>query len=107
MPTVIHLSQLSVLISPEEPKQFNDNELQALFDENAAQTFKEHSGILAVDESTLFTHLHAVGKTQEEGKRLPYKLTENAIPNCFKQKSNRFLWRITTGNKKWIYYVNT
>lgn len=99
---------------PGGPKKFKDNELQDLLDGNPAQTLKELSDSLAVDESTVSRRLHAMGKIQKEGKWLPHELTENAISSRFniavsllaRQKKKSFLWRIVTGDEKWIYYDN-
>lgn len=58
--------------------------------------------------------LHAMGKIQKEGKWLPHDLSGSAITNRLNiafsllasQKKKSFLWRIVTGDEKWIYYDN-
>ncbi|VVC42845.1 Transposase, type 1 [Cinara cedri] len=65
------------------PKKFEDGELQALLDENSAQTLKELSNNLEVYESTVSRRLYPMGKIQKEGKWLPHELFENAISNRF------------------------
>ena len=96
------------------PKKFEDNELLALLDENPCQTLNELARELGVAESSVSSRLHALGKIRKEGKWLPHELTENAIANryniCFsllaRQRKKSFLWRIVTGDEKWIYYDN-
>jgi len=63
-----------------QPKKFEDIELQALLDENSAQTLQELSA-LNVTPIAVFKRLHAMGKFQKEGKWVPHELTENAIAN--------------------------
>lgn len=52
-------------------KKFEDNEL-------ICSIFQELSNKLAVDESIVSRHLHAMGKVQTVGKWVPHELTENA-----------------------------
>lgn len=56
---------------PGQMKKFEDAQLQALLDENPAQTLKELAQQLEVDTSTISRRLHAMGKIQKEGKWLP------------------------------------
>jgi transposase len=51
-----------------QPKKFENAELQALLDENSAQTLEELAKALKVDKSTVSDRLHAMGKIQKEGK---------------------------------------
>jgi len=62
-------------------KKFEDTELQALLDENSAQTLQELSAALNVTPMAVSKRLHAMGKIQKEGKWVPHELTENAIAN--------------------------
>lgn len=97
-----------------QPKKFQDDQLEALLNENTAQTLKELAEQLNVDESTVSRRLHAMGKIQKEGRWVPHKLSESAIANRFniavsllaKQKKKSFLYRIVTGDEKWIFYDN-
>jgi len=57
--------------------------------------------------------LHAMEKIQKEGKWVPHELIENAIANrlnisisLLARQKKSFLWRIVTGNEKWIYFDN-
>lgn len=71
-----------------QPKKFEDTELQALLDENLAQTLQELSAALNVTPMAVSKCLHvcrcnvnAMEKIQKEGKWVPHELTENAIAN--------------------------
>ena len=95
------------------PKKFEDSELQALLDEDSTQTLKRLAKALGVDQVTITRRLHAIGKSQKEGKWVLYELKERhwKAKNYlwifvwhFKRKS--FLLRIVTGDKKWIYFDN-
>lgn len=99
---------------PGAEKKFEDEQLESLLNENPAQTLKELAEILDVNESTVSRRLHAMGKIQKEGKWLPHELSETAISNRFniafsllaRQEKKSFLWRIVTGDEKWVYYDN-
>lgn len=99
---------------PGQPKKFEDNDLQALLDENSAQTLKELADELDVTEMAVSKRLHAMGKIQKEGKWIPHELSPTAMSNRLsiavsllsKQKKKSFLWRIVTGDEKWIHYDN-
>jgi len=51
-----------------QAKMFQDTELQALLDENDAQTQQERAEQLGVALSTIYDHLKAMEKIQKEGK---------------------------------------
>jgi len=87
-----------------QPKKFEDTELQALLNENSAQTLQELSAVLNVTLMAVSKRLHAMGKIQKKGQWVPHELTENAIANRLnisisllaRQKKKSFLWRIVT-----------
>ena len=55
--------------------------MQALLDENSAQTLQELSAALNVTPMPVSKRLHAMEKIQKEGKWVSHELTENAIAN--------------------------
>ena len=91
------------------PKKFQDSELQALLDENDAQTQQQLADQLSVTREAVSIRLKAMGKV---GKWVPHELNERQQENrkttCemllarYKRKS--FLHRIVTGDEKWIYF---
>lgn len=97
-----------------QPKKFQDDELLALLHENSARTLQELGNELGVTEAAVSKRLNAMGKIQKEGRWVPHELSESAIHNRFnitvsllaRQKKKSFLWRIVTGDEKWIYYDN-
>lgn len=97
-----------------QPRKFEDAELQALLDEDSAQTLQELAEELNVDKSTVSDRLHAMGKIQKEGKWVPHELSKLAIQNRLtictsllsRHKKKQFLYQIITGDEKWIYYDN-
>ena len=55
--------------------------MQALLDENPAQSTSEFVRELNVNLTTVIKHLHDMGKIHKEGKWVSYQLSENAIAN--------------------------
>ena len=96
------------------PKKFDDKELQALLDEDDAQTQQQLADSLNVCQATISNRLRQMGKIQKEGKWMPYELTERnkekRKTSCEilieRQKRKAFLHRIITGDEKWIYFDN-
>ena len=87
---------------------FQETELQALLDENDAQTQQELAEQLGVARSTISDRLKAMGKIQKEAKWVPYELNERQQGNRktisemlfarYERKS--FLHRIVTEDEK-------
>lgn len=96
------------------PKKFEDSELQALLDEDDAQTQQQLAEQLDVTREAVSIRLKAMGKIQKMGKWIPHELNERQQEKrkttCeillarYKRKS--FLHRIVTGDEKWIYFEN-
>ena len=93
------------------PKKFEDSELQALLDEDDAQTQQQLADQLNVTREVVSIRLKSMGKM---GKWVPRELNERQQENrkttCemllarYKRKS--FLHRIVTSGEKWIYFEN-
>lgn len=60
-----------------QPKKFEDFELQALLEENSAQTLKQLAESLNVGKSTISDRLHAMGKIHKEGKWVARELPDS------------------------------
>ena len=90
------------------PKKFEDSELQALLDEDDAQTQQQLADQLNVTREAVSIRLKSMGKIQKMGKWVPHELNERQQENrkttCemllarYKRKS--FLHRIVTGDEK-------
>lgn len=96
------------------PKKSEFDDLQALLDENSCQTQEELADQLGITQQAVSIQLHAMGKIQKLGKWLPHELSEAnkkaRIDICHsllvKQQRKSFLWKIVTGDEKWIFYEN-
>ena len=85
-----------------------------LLEEDPRQSTRELANKLQVDQSTVLRRLHAIGKINRVGKWVPHKLTEininQRLNTCIsllaKYKKKDFLWKIVTGDEKWIYFDN-
>ena len=63
------------------PKKFQDNELQALLDEDNAQTQQQLADQLNMTRKTVSIRLKAMGKIQKVGKWVPHELNERQQEN--------------------------
>ena len=64
---------------PGQRLKFEDAELQALLNENSAQTQKELADQLGVMQAAISKQLHAMGKIHKEGRWVPHELTEHNL----------------------------
>jgi len=98
----------------ESPKKFEDSELQALLDEDDAQTQQQFADQLNVIREAVSIRLKSMGKIQKMGKWVPHELNERQQENrkttcemlLARYKRKLFLHRIVTGDEKWIYFEN-
>ncbi|XP_018402624.1 PREDICTED: uncharacterized protein LOC108779663 [Cyphomyrmex costatus] len=63
------------------PKKFEDRELQALLDEDDAQTQQQLADQLNVTQETVSRRLKSMGKIQKVGKWIPHELNERQQEN--------------------------
>uniref|UniRef100_A0A1I7XBU1 Reverse transcriptase n=1 Tax=Heterorhabditis bacteriophora TaxID=37862 RepID=A0A1I7XBU1_HETBA len=83
------------------PRTAKSDVLKVLLDENATSW-------------NSWERLHEMGKIRELGKWVPHKLSENNIGRrlniCIsliaRQRKKNYLWKIVTGDEKWIMYNN-
>lgn len=96
------------------PKKFEDVDLQALLDEDDAQTQEQLAATLQCDRSSISTRLKKMGKIQKGTRWVPHELNdrqkEKRKTTCEillqRQERTRFLHRIITGDEKWIHFIN-
>ena len=89
--------------------------MEELLQEDPRQSSRELALKLSISHTTVLNRLHALGKVQKVGKWVPHKLSEinisQRLNTCVflsaKQKKKSFLWKIVTGDEKWIYYDNS
>ena len=78
------------------PYEFENDDLQAILDEDSAQTTTELAKRLGVDQSTVNRRLHAMGKIQKVGRWVPHELSERNIG----QRSNTCISLLARHSKK-------
>ena len=96
------------------PKENTDEDLQTLLNEDATQSTTILAKKLGCNQSTVVRRLKAMGKIQKVGKWVPHQLSERntnqRLTTCIsllaRHKKKSFLWRIVTGDEKWIYFDN-
>ena len=100
---------------PGQPKKFEDEELEALLDDDCCQTQEELAGSLGVTQAAISKRLKAAGYTQKQGNWIPHELKPRDVERRFcmsemlleRHKKKSFLYRIVTGDEKWIHYDNS
>lgn len=91
-----------------------DEKLNALLEENPCQSTRELANQLNISHTSVSNHLHRMGKIIKLGKWIPHQLTETNIINRFntclfllaKYQKKDFLWKLITGDEKWIFFEN-
>lgn len=99
---------------PGRPKKFEDSELEALLHEDPCQTLEELSASLNVGVTTVWDRIQKMGMIQKHGFWLPHELKPRDVERRFfvseqlleRFKRKSFLYRIVTGDEKWIHYEN-
>ena len=95
---------------PEQPKKFEDEELEALLDEDYCQTQEELAESLGVTQAAISKRLKAAGYIQKQGNRIPHELKPRYVERRFcmsemlleRHKKKSFLHQFVTGDEKWI-----
>ncbi|GFY24730.1 mariner Mos1 transposase [Trichonephila clavipes] len=97
-----------------DQQKFEDAELQALLNEDDGKTQEHLAEQLNADQSSVSSHLKAMGKIIKVGRWGPHELTdcqqENRKIVCkmllARYKLKSYLPHIVTGDEKWIYFDN-
>ena len=95
-------------------KTFEDAELEALLDEDPCQRQEELASASGDTCQAISKRLHALGMIQKQRTWVPYDLKPRDVERRFfpcekllqRQKRKGFLYRIVTGDEKWIHYSN-
>ena len=93
---------------PGQPKQFEDEEMEVLLDENCGQTQEELAESLVVTQAAISKLLKAAGYIQKQGNWVPHELKPRDVERRFhmsemlleRHKKKSFLHRIVTGDEK-------
>ena len=99
---------------PGQPKEFEDEELEALLDEDCCQTQKELAESLGVTQVAISKRSKIAGYIQKQGNWVPHELKPRDVQRRFcmskilleRHKKKSFLHQIFTGDEKWIHYDN-
>jgi len=97
-----------------QPKKFEDKELEALLEEDQNQTQEELVESLRVIQQAVSVRLRAMRMIQKQGNWMSYELKSRDVERRFftceqliqRQQRKDFLYRIVTGDEKWIFYDN-
>ena len=97
----------------EREKVFEDAKLEALLEQDSCQN-QELARSLGVTQQTISKRLKAMGMIQKQGNWVPYQLkprdVERRLFACEqlleRQRRKGFLYRIATGDEKWVHYDN-
>ena len=68
---------------PVQPKNFEDEELEALLDEDCCQTQEELAESLRVTDAAISKRLEAAGYNQKQGNWVPHELKPRDIERRF------------------------
>ena len=96
------------------PKNLENDELKELIEDDPRLSTYDLSTILGVTQSTIHRRLLEMGKVNKVGKWVPHDLTDHAklqrlntsLWLLSKYKKKDFLWKIVTGDEKWVYLSN-
>lgn len=99
---------------PGQTQVFEDQDLEALLTEDPCQTQTDLSKSLNVSQSSISRRLKAMGKIYKVGRWVPHDLKPKDMERrkvtseilLARQKRKGFLYRIITGDEKWIYFEN-
>jgi len=98
----------------ERPQKIETDELQALLNINSAQIGKNITERLNITQQAISVCLHTMGKVQKKSRWVSHELSEDnknrrrdtALTLLSKFRKKDFLYKIITGNEKWILHDN-
>ena len=97
-----------------QPKEFEDEELEPLLNEDCCQTQEELAESLGVTQADISKRLKSAGYIQKQGNWVLHELKPRDVEGRFcmsemlleRHKKKSFLRRIVTGDEKWIHHDN-
>ena len=97
------------------PVEDDDDQLEELLEEDPKQSTRDLALQMSVSHTTVFNRLKALEKVQRSDIWVPHRLSEiniaqrlnTCVSHACRQKKKSFLWKIVTGDEKWLYYDNT
>ena len=99
---------------PAQPKKFEDEEMEALFNEDCCQIQEKLAESLGVTHAAISKRLKAAEYIQKQGNWVSHELKPRDVERRFcmsemllkGHKKKSFLHRTVTGDEKWIHYDN-
>ena len=96
------------------PSEIDDEQLQHTVEADPRQSTRDLATALGCAQSTIVTHLAAIGKKSKLGQWVPHDLTDRdrecravACTSLLSYKrTNDWLDSVVTGDEKWMLYVN-
>jgi len=96
------------------PRELDCEYLEEVVGENPLQSTRKLACVLDFNQSTILRRLYEIGKKCKLGKWVPYTLSETSkmqrlnicISLWAKIQKKSFLWKIVTGDEKWIFFHN-
>ena len=90
------------------PKKCEDEELIDLVKKNPSLTQKKIAEHFGVSQRGISKRMKKIGMIQKKNIWLPHDLSENNEKRRkdFSEKQKNFMWRLVTGNEKWIFFDN-
>jgi len=93
-------------------RKVEDCQSQVFLDDTQSQKMLAEQ--LSVSQAAISMRLHAMGKVQKIGKWMPHELNDKQMERrqntcqilLARQKRKSVLYRIVTGDEKWIYFQN-
>jgi histone-lysine N-methyltransferase SETMAR len=97
-----------------KPKEITAAQIQELLDEDPRQSTRELADQLGCSNSTVYERLREMGKIQKSTHWVPHELSvankanRLSIASSLRAKfdANNFLWKVVTGDEKWIFLTN-
>ena len=96
------------------PITVNTEAIREAVEAKSSTSIRRLSAELDIPQTSVFRHLHAIGKVNRRCREVPHDLTENQrqtrVDTCRKLLENprddRFIQRIVTCDEKWVYFIN-
>ena len=95
-------------------QKVSNAESQELLDQDSAQTQQQLAEKLGITQQAMSERLRTLGKIQKHGRWVPHELIqeqrEKRVDTCLsllsRQRRKSFLWKLVTGDEKWIHFEN-
>lgn len=95
-------------------KETQDNDIKRLLEKDNTQSTRDIAKKLKINQSTVQRRLRAMGMILKATRWIPHDLSERnksdrlkiSLSLLARHRKKSFLWRIVTGDEKWVYFEN-